>query len=80
MDLNDPKSKPFLNATISHPNFKLKWLTNTEHRELAKKIFLEECRKNMFVVTDLYKESSEDDDFFNLAVINTSETIEANRC
>ena len=49
MDLNDPKSKPFFNATISHPKFKLKWLTNTEHRELAKKIFLEECRKNKII-------------------------------
>lgn len=57
--LNDPKSKDFIIASISHPKFKLDWVP-VRYKDLCKKIFIEECN-SMSTLTIIQPDSANEE-------------------
>lgn len=59
-NLNEPKSKSFIIASISHPKFKMDWVP-VRYKDLCKKVFNDECNLMSSLVTT-NSDSADDSD------------------
>lgn len=66
MDVHSSEAKHFLLATISHPRFKLTWLTLEKEYDVCKALFLDEYKYiNSKINTDAESDTSDSSDFFS---------------
>jgi hypothetical protein len=84
IDLSNSTSKPYILATVSHPKFKLRWLTNKNEYNMIQSLFLSECeklyRRELGSNEEKSSTSSDEDDFFKglLKSLNQNNVTESN--
>lgn len=79
--LETPKSRIFILASISHPNFKLNWVP-VRYTNLCKKLFISECdkintvEKNSQNVSDDEHDVASDNEFYEILTRTDDDNLE----